>query len=1818
MKEVILYGSLRKKYGKSFNFQVKSTSEVIRALWANLPGFRAELLKNEFYKVYSGNRQLLEKDLSIQNSDSVVRIIPVIAGSGKVLRVIAGAALLAFAFWAPWATIGLFTLGVAGTASATTITLGSIAFSVGTNLILGALLELLIGTPDESESKSNQYFRGANNYRALGRSVPIIYGEIIAGSRTISSNIDTVDTPGNFKSKQYASIVDVISEGEIEGLVQGTNSIYLGDSPVRYSDGTLNIEGVGYSFNPGTQHQNPVFSHGVIAAKFRDIYLDSIAYSELLESPIIMTTSQSVGLVVGYTEKLKNSQFPRTVRLVYEPNIIYIRAIPEDQANSLVGKYFKFLDYDSRADFSSVRAVHPIKSTILSNSSFYPDLIRTVAWRVTLSAPISTILRPSHVVDPARRTYTDIATFFSIDSSEITSPTQGSGINMLNQGKNLPDEAISMGYTQGVIAPGESINTRTNSIFTSDGEIPISDIQNTQFISNLGVFRQIGVGIQLDRITPIIRTVNDKQVDAVKIIVAIPHLSWAGKKGLQGTEVHFNVDVRRPGTSWENAITESIHGKITAEYRKSYLINLLGDGPWDIRVVKKPIREELEENTEYTGNVIWAGYTEIKNAKLNYPNTAMVGLSFDSSFFSQIPKRSYHVKGLKIKIPSNYNPTTRAYDGIWDGTFLTKYSNNPAWVLYDLITENRYGLGEYVSEENVDKWGLYDIAKYCDELVSNGLGGMEPRFTLNTQLLDARQALVMLRHISSVFRAAMFWGASTITTFQDRPTDATYMFTNANVVDGVFNYASSAFRNRKNDVTVTWNNPEDLYKESFESVFDDALIRKNGTQKARVVGVGCTSQGQAQRLGKWYLYSANMDQEIITFGAGLETSAVLPGDVIKVQDKNKLGARYGGRIKNINIPSSSFAAHDPREITLDAPITLNKSAQYKLSIMYADKIIERLILNNVNYTGDSIKLNSVVIDAADNGAVEVIGEKDSIWIVTSSEDVVTQLFRVLGVTEAKDRGASITAIQYNPDKFDFIEKNIAVEYKPTLLDVIPSAPKNVKITEGLYTTTENTIKNKVTVGWDNVPNASTYSFQWRSIGDLTNDIETADWSSAHILDNNSYDIYDAPYGIYQFRIQSRYSFNNAVSSLTEVQFKTFGKLSSPPSVENLRYTLGDSGILFDWDTVDVLDIDVYELFIDVYYIGINDARFHDSHTFRIKSNSYIFQLIFNEVITAVGLSASIRAVDTSGINSDLPTYIELELPTVDYIDNFAVEERESGVTLSWDSDINAKEYEIRVGDSFKNSRFFWRGVTTDIDKDFFAPAGTISTFWVLGIGLWGNRSNLVKSTKLLSKSLIKNRYVKSTIDFSNNSFGDTMSNITTGNYRHIINANTMNNNVIANNFSENSYFYGYHKYANTKSRLLTLNYSHKSLLLDGLTWENSGKSWNADIHKRPFKFLNVDAPGDPSPVPIHNLVNTAITIREREVVIQYERFLLGNAVNGASFTKIKLTLFSDNKIYIDTSDSQQGDLNFINTYEVSGLITQSVISHTDSNIRKTINIPLEEVNLDSLHPVPITNQETDLAVREFLQYLWKNRGHIDRSLAVLNSSIIYNSAINDYVTSSTKAYNLLTPYISSKQSGMDSDVIDSISGNSNRVQSYKGVDPVTQKLVGNISFSGNLNDFGVSKYAGFAQGEFLFNRALTYPMDIPQEFTLYFTFKNLTENENSDSVLTVIVDAQSINSSDLHIGKLLRYETSNTNYLLLWYEASTGEFHLQDNQGRRLTVYPQRYNFNDTFFIAFSQSRVKRRLVLKNYTGEIVSGEMDIILPETSSPSTFYKRIYIL
>lgn len=524
-------------------------------------------------------------------------------------------------------------------------------------------------------------------------------------------------------------------------------------------------------------------------------------------------------------------------------------------------------------------------------------------------------------------------------------------------------------------------------------------------------------GVQLKKsVGPITRRVNDLTADAARITLSVPALNFTDEKNarLKGSSVQVRISVasmaNSPGAVFKQVVLATIVGKTTSAYEEDYRVELPGEGPWDIRVERVT---PDSENVKLVNETSWARTSLIYDHKFSYPYSALVGMEINAEYFgTSIPARAFEVYGLIIKVPSNYNPDTRRYTGLWDGTFKMAWTNNPAWVFYDLLTNTRYGLG--LRAQHVDKWSLYTIAQYCDEMVGDGYGGTEPRFTFNGVITKQEEAHKVLQALASSFRGMIYWSTGMVTATQDRPEDPVKIFTPANVIGGDFEYSGTSKNARHTVAIVAWNNPELGYEIDYEVVEDPKAIRRLGMRPMDMTAYGCTSRGQARREGRWVLATESLETDGVRFKTGYEGADLVPGNIIAVADPAYAGVRMGGRLLDVN----------DNHVRMDAAFNFKPGETYEISIMSEGGQIVTRGVGNATGLNDIVQLVAPLPAEVEEG--DEVGERPAIGaIFTLSEvgNVEPRPFRVISITEADKHQFEVFALEHRPEKYDIADND---------------------------------------------------------------------------------------------------------------------------------------------------------------------------------------------------------------------------------------------------------------------------------------------------------------------------------------------------------------------------------------------------------------------------------------------------------------------------------------------------------------------------------------------------------------------------------------------------------------------------------------------------------------------------------------------------------------------------------------------------------------------------------------------------------------------------
>lgn len=631
-----------------------------------------------------------------------------------------------------------------------------------------------------------------------------------------------------------------------------------------------------------------------------------------------------------------------------------------------------------------------------------------------------------------------------------------------------------------------------------------------------GTENEISVGTEVSSATAWTRTFTNTQLSAVRLRLKWPSLFKQEDDGdLVGYSVNYAIDLQTDGGTWQTVLNTSVTGKTTSGYERSHRIDLPQAGStWTIRLRKIT----SDANSAKIGDTMTLqSFTEVIDAKLRYPNTALLYIEFDSSQFNgSIPQISCEPRGRVIRVPDTYDPETRSYSGTWTGAFKWAWTDNPAWIFYDLVVSDRFGLGHRLTTENIDKWTLYQVAQYCDQMVPDGKGGngTEPRYTCNVYIQDRNDAYTVLRDFAAIFRGMTYWGGDQIVALADMPRDVDYSYTRANVVGGRFTYSSSTTKSRYTTALVSWSDPGNAYADAMEPVFEQALVARYGFNQLEMTAIGCTRQSEANRKGRWGILTNNKDR-VVSFDVGLDGNIPQPGYIIAVADELLSGKVMGGRISAIN----------GRVIKLDR--VADAAAGDRLILNLPSGASQSRTIQAVN--GESVTVTTAYSETP---------QAEAVWVVESDE-LYAQQYRVVSVSDNDDGTFSITGAWHDPDKYARIDTGAIIDQRP--VSVIPpgnqSPPANIVISS-FSVVQQNISVETMRVSWDQAQNAIAYEAQWRR-----ND---GNWVNVPRSSTTSFDV---P-GIYAGRYLVRVRAINAAeisSGWGYSEEKTLtGKVGNPP------------------------------------------------------------------------------------------------------------------------------------------------------------------------------------------------------------------------------------------------------------------------------------------------------------------------------------------------------------------------------------------------------------------------------------------------------------------------------------------------------------------------------------------------------------------------------------------------------------------------------------------------------------------------------------------------
>lgn len=663
--------------------------------------------------------------------------------------------------------------------------------------------------------------------------------------------------------------------------------------------------------------------------------------------------------------------------------------------------------------------------------------------------------------------------------------------------------AVSEGEIQGDLT-AQNIFLNDTPLANDSGEYNFSGVkwefrkgtQDQTYIAGMPqVDNELAVGTTVTTTAPWTRQFTNLSLDAIRIKLSLPvQYLYKDNGDMVGTVTEYAIDLSTDGGAWKTVVNGKFDGKTKTEYQRDHRIDLpKSTSGWSVRV-RRITADASGSNSKLVNAFKVFSYAEVIDSKLRYPLTALLYVEVDSSQFNgSAPKVTCKIKGKLIKVPDNYDPITRTYSGSWSGGFKMAWSNNPAWIFYDLVLDEIYGMGTRVDASMVDKWALYSIAQYCDEMVSDGAGGTEPRFTCNVFIQSQEDAWQVLNDLAAVFRGITFWGNDQIYVQADVPQDdVDWVYNASNVIDGLFTYAGGSYKNRYSSCLVSWSDPQNHYSDTVEGVYDSALVERYDVRQTSLTAIGCTSQSEAHRRGRWVLLS-NAKDGTVSFGVGLDGYIPLPAEIIGVADPFRSGKENGGRIRAVN----------GRQITLDREI--DYAAKDRLVVNLPDGKAQTRTISAVSADKKTVTVATAFSQAPVAGAV---------WAI-DSDNLAIQYFRVTSIAANDDStgGFTITAVQHDPNKYRYIDDGVRVESPPITVTPISvlSAPKNIVVTESDHVSQGLTVAS-LDVSWDKVEGAIRYVAQWRK--------DNGDWINVPVTSAQGFSVQGIYSGSYDVRVRA--------------------------------------------------------------------------------------------------------------------------------------------------------------------------------------------------------------------------------------------------------------------------------------------------------------------------------------------------------------------------------------------------------------------------------------------------------------------------------------------------------------------------------------------------------------------------------------------------------------------------------------------------------------------------------------------------------------------------
>ncbi|MDH2121669.1 host specificity protein J [Pantoea brenneri] len=664
--------------------------------------------------------------------------------------------------------------------------------------------------------------------------------------------------------------------------------------------------------------------------------------------------------------------------------------------------------------------------------------------------------------------------------------------------------AISEGEIQGDLT-AQQIYLNDTQLANEDGTYNFTGVvwdwrkgtQDQTYIQGMPeVDNELSVGVAVTQAIAWTRQFTNLTLDAVRIKLSLPvQYQYKDNGDMVGTVTQYAIDLSTDGGSWVTVVDGRFDGKTTSEYQRDHRIDLpKATSGWSVRV--RRITADSSSSKLINAFKVFS-FAEVIDSKLRYPNTALLYIEVDASQFSgQAPKVTCKPKGRLVRVPTTYDPVSRTYAGTWQGDFKYAYTDNPAWIFYDLVLDKIFGMGTRVDATMIDKWELYSIAQYCDQMVPDGAGGTEPRFTCNVFIQSQQDAYTVLKDIAAIFRGITFWGNSQIFVNADVPqvdsdgnVDVDFVYHAANVIDGLFTYAGGSYKNRYSSCQVSWSDPINHYSDTVEGVYDSDLVQRYDVREMSLTAIGCTSQSEAHRRGRWAILS-NAKDGTVSFGVGLDGYIPIPAEIIGVADPFRSGKQNGGRISSVN----------GLRVTLDRPVD------------YAAG--DRLVVNLPDGTAQTRTIGSISTDkktVSVNTSFRITPVGGAVWAIDSN-NLAIQYFRVTSVAGNDDGTFTITGVQHDPNKYRYIDDGVRIEPAPITVTPISvlKAPSNIKISEVSFVEQGLSVSS-MQVTWDRVEGAISYVAQWRK--------DKGDWVNVSQTSAQGFSIQGIYTGVYDVRVR---------------------------------------------------------------------------------------------------------------------------------------------------------------------------------------------------------------------------------------------------------------------------------------------------------------------------------------------------------------------------------------------------------------------------------------------------------------------------------------------------------------------------------------------------------------------------------------------------------------------------------------------------------------------------------------------------------------------------